>query len=91
MNTETHPAARTAFLAQIAARTAIGEQMARAILSGTGAVVDVTLGRARQYIVSGHPVNVAAAAEVMLAAGLTLDSCEYDTEIGETFAVWMSS
>lgn len=73
------------------ARRMIGENMATAIRSGCGAVVEVTLGRAGHYIVSGTAQAVRASAEVMSAAGLTLVSIEDDAELGETFADWCSA
>ena len=84
------PAARADFLAGIAARRAIGTNMARAILSGTDAVVEVTLGRAGHYIVSGSAAAVAAAAPVLALAGLTLDNVDVDDD-GTAYADWMSS
>ena len=91
MSTSAHIEARAAFLANIATRRHIEANIALAIKHGTGAIVEVAIGRARQYIVSGAPDHVANAAPVLSAAGLSLVISEHDDEIGETFATWESA
>ena len=70
------------------ARRMICANMEAAIKAGSGAIVDVTDRAARHWTVSGAPAEVAKAADIMRAAGLTLDSEAYDEELGETFAYW---
>lgn len=82
--------ARAAFLDRIAARRAIEANMAAAILSGTGAVVEVTLGRPGFYIVNGSPEAERASRPVLSAAGMTLVSSEYDEDDGAQFATWFA-
>lgn len=71
-----------------AARKAIEANMAKAIRSGCGAIVDVTIAAFGRYTVSGMPAHVDHAATVMRAAGLVLVERVYDEELGEAFAYW---
>ena len=71
--------------ARIAIHRDIGAAMAAAILSGTGAVVEVTLGRPGVFIVSGTPDACKAAEQVMVLAGGSLISSEWDAEFGAQF------
>ena len=71
-----------------ALRKRIETQMASAIRSGCGAIVDVTIASFGRYTVSGMPAHVDHAATVMSAAGLVLDERIYDEELGEAFAYW---
>lgn len=71
-----------------ALRKRIETQMAGAIRSGCGAIVDVIIVASGRYTVSGMPAHVDHAATVMIAAGLVLDERIYDEELGEAFAYW---
>lgn len=66
----------------------IEANMAAAFLAGADAVVEVTLRGERAYTISGAPEHVARAHTVAVAAGMMLDSSEYDDELGETFAYY---
>ncbi len=70
-------------------RKMLAENVAAAIKSGTGAIVEVTMGRPHNWIVSGDADQVAMATPVLLAAGMRMESSEYDDELCETFATWI--
>jgi hypothetical protein len=66
----------------------IAANMALAIKSGTGAVVEVTIIADGRYSICGSAADCAAADSVLSLAGLTRNGIEHDAELGETFAYY---
>lgn len=92
--TRTHatPEARAAYLAHRAAVRALEAKMEAAILSGTGAVVEVTFAAHNHITVSAaSPEACKAAGKVMALAGCTLRESCWDDELKEQFDYWQSA
>ena len=78
MNTETARASVLSANGYHAKVRAICDNMAAAVKSGCGAIVEVTCRTATDWTVSGPDADVRAARAVMSAAGLVLSGSHYD-------------
>jgi hypothetical protein len=68
----------------------IAANIAHAIKSGSGAVVEVTLIADGRYSICGTADDCEKAHEVLTLAGLTRNEIVHDAELGETFAYYAS-